>query len=222
VAEIVRGIQLANEIRPPLDVLVVGRGGGSVEDLWCFNDEAVVRAIVASRVPVVSAVGHEIDVTLADLAADVRAATPSEAAERVIPSGDELSQRLAQFQRRLTSTLRQRAVAARSRLVQLARSRVLRSPKAMLFDLSHRLDDLESQAARAIRRRIVRESDRLKATAARLESLSPLAVLARGYSVTTQAADRTIIRSSRDVEPGDLIQTRLADGTFTSRVENQL
>jgi exodeoxyribonuclease VII large subunit len=218
-AEIVRGIELANDIHPPLDVLVVGRGGGSVEDLWCFNEEAVVRAIFASRVPVVSAVGHEIDVTLSDLVADVRAATPSEAAERIIPSADELSQRLAQFQRRLASTLRARAISARARVEQLARSRVLRSPKAMLYDLSHRLDDLDAQAARAIRRRLTRETDHLQATAGRLESLSPLAVLARGYSVTTRAADGTIIRTSHDVQPGDLIRTRLTDGTFTSRLE---
>src|SRR5688572_3892156 len=100
-AEIARAIAEANRLRPPLDVLVVGRGGGSPEDLWCFNDEQVVRAIFASQVPVVSAVGHEIDVTLSDLVADVRALTPSEAAERVIPSADELLLRLAQFQKRL-------------------------------------------------------------------------------------------------------------------------
>src|SRR3954468_13147334 len=100
-SEIVRGIQMANRLRPPLDVLVVGRGGGSPEDLWCFNDEAVVRAIHASRIPVVSAVGHEIDVTLSDLAADVRALTPSEAAERIIPSADDLKQRLLVHRRRL-------------------------------------------------------------------------------------------------------------------------
>jgi exodeoxyribonuclease VII large subunit len=218
-AEIVRGIQLANEIRPPLDVLVVGRGGGSIDDLWCFNDETVVRAIFASHLPVVSAVGHEIDVTLSDLVADVRAATPSEAAERVIPSADELSRRLTHFQRRLASTLRQRASAARSRLEQLARSRILRSPKAMLYDLSHRLDDLESQADRAIRRRLARETDRMKAIAGRLESLSPLGVLARGYSLTTRAADGKLVRTSSDVLPDDMIQTRLAFGSIVSRVE---
>jgi exodeoxyribonuclease VII large subunit len=219
-AEIVRGIELANVIHPPLDVLVVGRGGGSLEDLWCFNEEAVVRAIFASRVPVVSAVGHEIDVTLSDLVADVRAATPSEAAERVIPSSQELSDRLAQFQRRLVSTLRSRASAARARLAQLARSRVLRSPKSLIHDLSHRLDELDGLAVRAIRRRLARENDRVQATACRLESLSPLAVLARGYSVTTRAADGSIVRASRDVEPGELLHTRLAEGTLVSRVES--
>ena len=217
--EIVRGIQLANRLRPPLDVLVVGRGGGSVEDLWCFNEEAVVRAIFASRVPVVSAVGHEIDVTLSDLAADVRALTPSEAAERVIPSADELTARLHQFQRRMNSVLRSRATAARMRLDQLARSRVLRNPKSLLSDLVRRVDELDQLALRAIQRRLAAASDRVGATAARLESLSPLAVLSRGYSVTTRASDGQIVRDSGDVQPGEEIHTRLARGEVVSRVK---
>lgn len=217
--EIVRGIEAANRLQPPLDVLVVGRGGGSIEDLWCFNEEQVVRAIFASRVPVVSAVGHEIDVTLSDLVADVRALTPSEAAERVIPSADELTATLSQFQRRLAAILRSRAVTARSRLDQLARSRVLRNPKSLIADRIRRLDDLDLQAVRAIRRRLAAASDQMAATAARLESLSPLAVLARGYSVTSRVADGQIVRESGQVQPGDAIRTRLARGEITSRVE---
>ena len=218
VADIVRGIQLANRLSPPLDVLVVGRGGGSLEDLWSFNEEAVVRAIAASRVPVVSAVGHEIDVTLADHAADVRALTPSEAAERVIPSADELTQRLAALQRRLIALLRSRAASARRHVEQLARSRILRNPQSLIFDLTHRLDDLDQQALRAIHRRLTTARDRVSSTAARLESLSPLAVLARGYSVTTDAAGK-ILKSSAAARAGDTIQTRLASGSLVSRVE---
>src|SRR4029450_8561446 len=152
--EIVAGIRLANRLSPPPDVLVVGRGGGSLEDLWAFNEESVVRAIAASRIPTVSAVGHEIDVTLADLAADVRALTPSEAAERVIPSAGELSGRLNMIQRRILPMLRSRATAARRHVEQLARSRVLRNPKALIYDFAHRLDDLDAASARAIRRRL--------------------------------------------------------------------
>jgi exodeoxyribonuclease VII large subunit len=217
-AEIVRGIELANRLQPPLDVLVVGRGGGSLEDLWSFNEEAVVRAIFASRVPVVSAVGHEIDVTLADLVADVRALTPSEAAERVIPSADELTARLAQFQRRMAATLRSRAAAAKSRVEQLAKCRVLRNPKTLIHDLSRRLDELDQVAARSIRRRIAAAQDRVAALAGRLESLSPLAVLARGYSVTTRAGGQ-IVRNSSDVQAGETIHTRLARGSLVSRIE---
>ncbi len=219
-AEIVRGIELANRIMPPLDVLIVGRGGGSLEDLWCFNEEAVVRAIYASRLPVVSAVGHEIDVTLADLVADVRALTPSEAAERVIPSADELTARLSQLQRRLVTNLRGQAAAARRHLDQLAKSRVLREPKLLLYDRSRRLDELDAAAARAIRRRLSATHDRLAATAARLESLSPLAVLARGYSVTT-LADGGVVRDASQVKAGETIYTRLAQGELSSRVETR-
>ncbi len=219
-AEIVRGIELANRLKPPLDVLVVGRGGGSLEDLWCFNEEPVVRAIFASQLPVVSAVGHEIDVTLADLAADVRALTPSEAAERVIPSADELTARLNQHERRLVANLRGRATAARRHLDQLAKSRVLREPKSLLYDLSRRLDEMDTAAMRAIRRRLAATNDRLAATTARLESLSPLAVLARGYSVTTRAGGE-IVRDAEQVEPGETIHTQLARGKLVSRVETR-
>ena len=217
-AEIARGIGLANRLRPPLDVLVVGRGGGSLEDLWCFNEEAVVRAIFRSQLPVVSAVGHEIDVTLADLVADVRALTPSEAAERVIPSADELNARLRHLERRLAANLRGRATATRRHLDQLAKSRVLREPKTLLYDLSRKLDELDAAAARAIRRRLAVTKDRLAATTARLESLSPLAVLARGYSVTTLPGGE-VIRDASQAEPGETIHTRLARGELVSRVE---
>jgi exodeoxyribonuclease VII large subunit len=218
-AEIVRGIQLANRIQPPLDVLVVGRGGGSLEDLWCFNEEPVVRAIFASEIPVVSAVGHEIDVTLADLVADVRALTPSEAAERIIPSADELSARLAQHQRRMLATLRTRVVAARRHVEQLAGRRVLRDPRSLLYDLFRRLDEADQQAARAIRRRLQAASDRLTAFSGRLESLSPLAVLGRGYSITTR--DGAVVRSSDDVALGDEIITQLRRGRIVSTVNEQ-
>ena len=219
-AEIVRGIELANRLVPALDVLVVGRGGGSLEDLWSFNEEAVVRAIFASRLPVVSAVGHEIDVTLADLVADVRALTPSEAAERIIPSADELTARLGHHERRLVSNLRSRATAARRHVQQLAKSRVLRDPKSLLYDLSRRLDELDVAGARAIRRRLAQASERVRATAARLESLSPLAVLARGFSVTTRTSGE-IVRDASHVAPGETIRTRLARGELTSRVESR-
>ncbi|MCU0876567.1 MAG: exodeoxyribonuclease VII large subunit [Pirellulaceae bacterium] len=220
-AEIVRGIELANRVRPTLDVLVVGRGGGSIEDLWCFNEEPVVRAIAASRVPVVSAVGHEIDVTLADLAADVRALTPSEAAERVIPSAEELTARLRQFERRMVASLRGRAAAARRYLEQIAKSRVLRDPRVLLYDRARRLDELEARATRAIERKVESTRQELVAAAARLEALSPLGVLARGYSVTLDERTGAVVRDASELSAGDLVRTRLAQGSFTSRVETR-
>src|SRR5262249_20899603 len=185
-AEIAAGLGVVNPLPSPVDVLVVGGGGGSLEDVWCFNEEIVVRAIHASQIPVVSAVGHEIDVTLADLVADVRALTPSEAAERVIPSAEELQSRLAVLQRRLASMLRSTASTARARVEQLARSRVLRNPRSLIYDLAHRLDEIDEQSLRALRRRLKQWRDQLAAIASQAEALSPLAVLGRGYSMTTR------------------------------------
>jgi exodeoxyribonuclease VII large subunit len=212
--EIAKGIELANRVRPELDVLVVGRGGGSLEDLWSFNEEIVVRAIFASKVPVVSAVGHEIDVTLSDLAADVRALTPTEAAELVIPSAEELRTRLATFQRRIVSMLRSRSAAARRHVEQLGRSRVLRNPKSLVFDRARRLDEIDGQVERAIRRRLNSARERLSAIASRAEALSPLAVLARGYSVTTREADGKLILGADELVAGDRVLTRLSRGQF--------
>jgi len=212
--EIAKGIELANRLRPTLDVLVVGRGGGSLEDLWSFNEEIVVRAIFASNVPVVSAVGHEIDVTLSDLVADVRALTPSEAAELVIPSADELSTRLATLQRRIVSMLRSRAVAARRHVEQLGRSRVLRNPKALVYDRVRRLDELDWHVERAIRRRLKFAREQLSAIASRAEALSPLAVLARGYSVTARELDGKLVLGADELTAGDHIVTRLSRGQF--------
>jgi exodeoxyribonuclease VII large subunit len=218
-AEIARGIALANKIQPPLDVLIVGRGGGSLEDLWSFNEELVVRAIYASQVPVVSAVGHEIDVTLADLVADVRALTPSEAAERVIPSAEELKARLTTLQRRMVAMLRSRALSARRHVEQLARSRVIRNPRSLIYDLARRLDELDEQSFRAVRRCLDLARERLSSRAARLESLSPLATLVRGYSVTTDTETHDVIRQAGRVNIGQRVHTRLAAGSLLSRVE---
>ncbi len=218
-AEIVRGIEVANVLQPAPDVIVVGRGGGSIEDLWCFNEEPVVRAIFASDIPVISAVGHEIDVTLADLVADVRALTPSEAAERVVPSVDEITATLRNYQHRLTSSLRQQAAQARRRLDNLAERRCFRRPFDGVQQLARRVDELELRAHGAMTRRISRSHERLQALTAHLESLSPLGVLARGYSVTTRTASGEVIRDAAQVAPGEEITTRLATGQIVSRVE---
>jgi exodeoxyribonuclease VII large subunit len=206
----------------PFDCLVVTRGGGSMEDLWAFNEEPVVRAIAASQIPVVSAVGHEIDVTLADLAADVRALTPSEAAERVVPAAEELVAQLRQVEQRLAAALRRRAEAGRARLDAIARHAAFRRPYQRVFELARRLDELDARAVRALRGRMRFARQRIDTVAAHLESLSPLAVLRRGYSLTQRTADGQMIRAAAELSPGDEIATRFASGQAISRIERVL
>ncbi|MGO8689044.1 MAG: exodeoxyribonuclease VII large subunit [Thermoguttaceae bacterium] len=218
-AEIAAAIGVANRLPLPIDCLVLARGGGSLEDLWAFNEEVVVRAIFASRIPVISAVGHEVDVTLSDLVADVRALTPSEAAELVAPAAEELLARLRQMQNRVAAAMRFRLSSGRARWEAIARSRVFRRPLQRIEDLTRRLDELETAAARAVRGRLERAARQLDSTAARLESLSPLAVLGRGYSLTQRTADGRVIRDAAELTAGQQITTRFARGEAVSRVE---
>ena len=217
--EIARGVAVANHLRPRPDVLVVTRGGGSIEDLWSFNEEVVVRAIFASAIPVVSAVGHEIDVTLADLVADVREPTPSAAAERIVPSADEVIAGLRHLGQRLSGALRATASDARTRLDAIARRRVFSRPFDLVQTLSQQVDDLDDRLSRAARQRLTRGRDQLATMSARLESLSPLAVLSRGYSVTTTVADGSVVRDAATLAAGDLISSQFASGRVVSRVE---
>jgi exodeoxyribonuclease VII large subunit len=221
-AEIAAGIATANRLTDAehaVDVLVVGRGGGSLEDLWAFNEEVVVRAIAGSRLPVVSAVGHEIDVTLADLAADVRALTPSEAAERVVPAADEVQAALAVRQQRLNRALRRRAAEARRRLEQLAVHRVFRRPFDRVLNYARELDSIASRINRGARQRLTSAKSLLTALAAQLESLSPLAILGRGYSLTTRVSDGRLIDVLALLNIGDQIRTRFARGQVISEVK---
>jgi len=223
--EIAAAIAAANRLSPPVDVLVVARGGGSLEDLWAFNEEVVVRAIHASRIPVVSGVGHEIDVTLADLVADVRALTPSEAAERVVPAADEIAALLARHGQRLTVALAARASRARLRLEGLASRRPFTRPLERVHALEQRLDELSTRSERAVRRRVARSREAIEARARQIEALSPLAVLGRGYSLTHRVAPREngapgeLLRDAASLSPGDLLRTRFAAGEAYSRVE---
>ncbi len=217
--EIARAIKLVNRLAQPIDVLVVGRGGGSLEDLWAFNEEIVVRAIHASRIPVVSAVGHEIDVTLADLVADLRALTPSEAAERVVPAMDDVLATLRSHQRCLITALRGRVERARRQLESLSNRRAMRRPFDRLHELGRHLDQLGLRAARAVRHSLSRAERQLAAGAGRLESLSPLGVLSRGYSLTTRVQDGQLVQDAAQLEVGDEIESRFASGSAISRVE---
>jgi exodeoxyribonuclease VII large subunit len=216
--EIAAAIAAVNRLAIPIDCLVVTRGGGSLEDLWAFNEEPVVRAIHASRIPVVSAIGHEIDVTLADLVADVRALTPSEAAELVAPAAEDLLAGLRQVQKRLTAAVRGCALSSRSRLDAVARHYVFRRPYQRIHDLAHRLDELGTRSSRAMRQRLRLARGRIEGTAAQLESLSPLAVLGRGYSITHRTADGRVIRNAAELAAGEQLTTQFAQGEATSRV----
>ena len=218
-AEIAAGIQLVNQLANAVDVLVVGRGGGSLEDLWAFNEEIVVRAIFNSRVPVISAVGHEIDLTLADLVADVRALTPSEAAERVAPAFEELLAYLGQQQLRMAQALRAKAAFAKATVDRLAEARCFRRPAERVQLLSRTLDELSARADRSMKVRLDRARAFVDQRAAQLESLSPLAVLGRGYSLTHRLSDGRLLRHAREVNVGDQIRTRLAQGEIISRVD---
>lgn len=218
--EVVRALSLVNRLKERVDCAVVARGGGSLEDLWTFNEEPVVRAVANCEVPIISAIGHEIDVTLCDLAADVRALTPSEAAERIAPAADELRTLLLHKQRHLVSALRRRAMAARARLEAVGMHRALRRPFERVFDLSRHVDELSIRASRAARYRVEQTQGNLRRLAAQLESLSPVATLARGYSITELADSGELVRATSQLTGGDRIRTRLAQGAIVSRVES--
>ena len=217
--EIAEGIRVAALLRPVLDVLVVGRGGGSLEDLWCFNEEVVVRAIAACPLPTVSAVGHEIDVTLSDLAADVRALTPSEAAERIVPSRDEVYESLAKVQHRLDTLLLHRLSQSEMRLKSIASRPVFQTPERLLETPSQMLDDLHESLDNHMDSLMQSRSEQLERVSQVLDAISPLKTLARGYSVTQDANSDKVIMSVEHVAPGQRIRTKLSDGEFISRVE---
>lgn len=202
-----------------IDVMIVGRGGGSLEDLWAFNEEPVAQAIFASRIPVVSGVGHEDDLTIADLVADVRALTPSEAAEKVTPDRIAVMDWLESLETRLRGLLVKRLETARDRLDALAGRRCFTAPLERIRDEERRLDDWNERLERAMRQRLETDQRRLEALAAQLENLSPLKVLGRGYSLTLKEADGAVVRSINQVRPGDRLVTRVGDGRILSRVE---
>jgi exodeoxyribonuclease VII large subunit len=187
--------------------------------LWSFNEEPVVRAIAASRIPTISAVGHEIDVTLADLAADVRALTPSEAAERIAPAADEISARVRSYHQRLRHAAQRRVAWLRARYDGIVAQRPFRRPFDMIHDRSRRLDELALHSQRALRRIVQDRESRLARLAGKVESLSPLAVLARGYTITQNAATKAVVREASSLRVGQLILTRFASGEAVSKVE---
>ena len=261
--EIAAAIAHLNLARPDVDVLIVGRGGGSIEDLWAFNEEAVARAIHASRIPVVSAVGHETDTTIADFAADVRALTPTDGAVKATPRLDDLLLGLGELDARLRRALRGTADLTRAQLDGYRDGRALGRIEDLpgqfaqkLDEFTERLDAASGQATYYLRERIDRLREtlfaglprstdaarqgmehladslrshsrraletataHLREAAGKLEALSPLAILARGYSITRLESTGEILKDARQAKPGDRLVTRLGEGEVPSRVE---
>ncbi len=199
------------------DAIVLGRGGGSTEDLWAFNEELVADAIFNSQVPIVSAVGHEIDVTVADLVADHRAETPTAAVVALTPDRREVLAALGILRERMAEAAERRLKLAKQRLDQLATRSVLRRPLQRINDLKQRLDDTAARLSRAAKVRLAQMAQKLAEVSARLETLSPLQVLSRGYSLT-HTADGRLVRDAGPLRPGDLLITRVADGLIRSLV----
>ncbi len=243
-AEIVEGID-ALGARPGIDVLIVGRGGGSIEDLWAFNEEPVARAIARSPVPVISAVGHEVDFTIADFVADVRASTPSAAAEMVIETEAAFAERIGALTRRLAETLRFEVQRLRGDVDDLARHRIFQNFQVRLANLARKVDDLETRGRNVIRaeqralaahqgaarlaaerlgyvlRRTLAERraawDRLTAA---LDALSPLAVLKKGYTLVWKEGGLRLARRIEEVEAGETVEVSFFKGEFRARVES--
>jgi exodeoxyribonuclease VII large subunit len=218
--EIVEGIEFLNK-RGDLDVLIVARGGGSIEDLWAFNEEVVARAIFASQTPVISAVGHETDFTIADFVADVRAPTPSAAAELVISRKAELSQRVDDLFSRLVGQMRYRAERGGERLRSLERHLRLLSPLERVKRQRERLREVVLALQSSMNHRLALWRGELRTAAARLDSLSPLAILARGYSVCRRLPDLSILTRAASVAEGGRVEVLLQQGGLICRVEER-
>ncbi len=216
-AEIAAAVEFFNRHKLA-DVLIVGRGGGSIEDLWAFNEERTVRAVAASKIPVVSAVGHETDYTLCDFAADVRAATPSQAAELAVADVEGYRRRVEYLLKRSQSLMRTRLAQYEHRLDVASSSWALRDAERLFAAQMQRTDAAVQRLREAMAGLQQQRQHALALAAARLDSLSPLAVLARGYTVT-QKDDYTLLQSAQQVHWGDELITTLADGTVRSVVQ---
>ena len=217
--EIAGAIRYANYYRLA-DLLIVGRGGGSIEDLWAFNEEVVARAIYDSQIPVISAVGHEPDVTISDFVADLRAATPSNAAELAVPDQDNLRQTLDALSAAMATAINRQIKMRRQHLHVLAGSAALQSPEGYLQQRRKTVEMLQNRLISAENMQLSRKNQRYIALTAKLDAMSPLKVLTRGYAMA-QKEDGQIVRSVSQVNPGDTVRVSLADGAFTASVTDK-
>ena len=219
---LVSALERLNRLDPRPDVILVARGGGSIEDLWAFNDERVVRAVAASQSPVISGVGHETDFTLTDFAADLRAPTPTAAAELATPiTLFDLASAMSDLGQRMEIAFANTIQQNRIELSDIESQLRFHSPFRQLRSERQRMDELSRRAATAQVHRLALEASGLNGFGKRLEALSPFQVLARGYAVVTRAADGSVIRGVSQVAPDESIQIRVADGEFGAQVTNR-
>lgn len=217
--EIAQGLDLVNALEMA-DLIITGRGGGSMEDLWAFNDEGVARAIYRSRIPVISAVGHEPDVTIADFVADLRASTPSNAAELAVPDQADLRDRMAHLQARMDRSVDRRLQIRRDALRRLGSSPFLQSPQRAIQEKRLLLDYQQQRLLHAMERQVGEHRQQMGRLAASLDALSPFKVLSRGYSIT-QTNDGAVVSELKQVEKGDTLRVRVSDGTITCTAEGK-
>lgn len=216
-AEIAEAVDAMNEVGG-IDVLIVGRGGGSLEDLWAFNEEVVARAVFRSRIPVISAVGHEIDWTICDLVADLRAPTPSAAAELVVQSREELENRLRDYQARIAFAVKSLLDSKKSKLKRLRESYAFQRPLYLMDQFSQKLDELLRQLQNYAKALISQRHHEFRGLAGKLHALSPLAILERGYSVTFDSRGQ-VVKSADKLRKGETVRTWLARGSFSAVVQ---
>ena len=215
--DLVRAIKVLNKT-PGVELIILARGGGSLEDLWPFNEEIVARAIYSSRLPVISAVGHETDFTIADFAADLRAATPTAAAQIAVPALEELEAALKRLRERATLALQQRLQKEKQLLDQITGERIIRMPGRRLALAKDHLDKLDRSMKREIVRNLQLKAINLRALGDKLDSYSPLKIMSRGYSYCRDEKGK-IIRTVKDLQVGELLQLNFRDGTVYSRAE---
>ncbi|MBR2616310.1 MAG: exodeoxyribonuclease VII large subunit [Clostridia bacterium] len=214
--QLVRGIRTFNELFP-VDVIILGRGGGSLEELWAFNDEGLARAIFASRIPIISAVGHETDFSISDFVADLRAPTPSAAAELALPEAGEVKRKLGNVIDRMSLVTEGRIRTLRSRVEALAGARQMQNMMALVDDRRMAVSTLDREIEIKTERILTDKRNRLLHLTARLEALSPLAVLTRGFSAVFDEKGKTL-RSTRDLKTGERVTLRLSDGKATAEI----
>ncbi len=217
-AEIAQAIADLNKLKPAPDVLLVGRGGGSMEDLWAFNEEPVARAIYNSKIPVISCVGHEIDYTIADFVADLRAPTPSAAAELVVHNADGVRTHIAQLQKRLFQAVSLFYERAKSRVELAVQSRIFKHPELLTQEKEQQLDDLLLRLENAFEKQLTQAQNRADLLTQKLQALSPFAVLGRGYSITRDK-DGNIISQIKQTKPTDKIYIQVKDGMIHAEVK---